>query len=646
MAIITPPTIDPVPTPVPHRGDPANFSSAMDANVDWQAAAPPQFGAVADNVVHNATEAMNSATAAAASTVAAAGQATIATTQAGNAATQAGIATTQAGIATTKAAEAAGSAAAAAASALSLIANSSTTLAIGVGTRVFTIPAGKQYQNGEPVSSVSVGTPTAKMFGTVADYTGTALTVTMTDFEGSGSYSDWVISPSGARGPTGSISGGNLSGALNEAKGPDIASVTTLDIWSGAGNYEVVTGTATITGFAAAPQAGARRRLLAGGTPTFTAGANMVLKGVPSGQSYVATAGDEFEVVAETSTKFRITIFRADGAAAAGLYGAFQNARRISTSGSFTATKTGWHRITLTGSAGRGGNVLSPTTSGIGATGGGAPGFCVGMRFLIAGQTYTVIVASGVVSFTRSSGTFATAGVAGSSTSFSGAGTTLTANGGGAGNATLSGGTLAGATGGTASGGDINVTGGASGGITGLVAGSAAATGGGAVGVQGVGYSSGSIAAGATSNSTGGAGVGGASGTATGTLGVSGGGGSGGPSPNASGTSGAGGPNWEGVAAGPVVPAGGLTAIMNTTGGGTNAGDTGASNSGGGTGGVRNTVSSDAGEFAGSGGGASDSGVGSSGPGGKYGGASGGAAGTGAPIVTGATQGGLALIEF
>ena len=90
MTITTPPTIDPVPSPAPQRGDRTTFSSRVDAFVTWLSAAVAQFGALATNVYNNATESANfatassnSATASANSATAAAGSATAAASSAG-----------------------------------------------------------------------------------------------------------------------------------------------------------------------------------------------------------------------------------------------------------------------------------------------------------------------------------------------------------------------------------------------------------------------------------------------------------------------------------------------------------------------------------------------------------------------------------
>lgn len=89
-----------------------------------------------------------------------------------------------------------------------------------------------------------------------------------------------------------------------------VASASSPDIWTATHMLIDYTGTTTATGFAAAPQAGARRTLLCAGAAPFTAGANMLIDGVPSGSTYTAAAGDQIEVVAVTATQFRLRITR------------------------------------------------------------------------------------------------------------------------------------------------------------------------------------------------------------------------------------------------------------------------------------------------------------------------------------------------
>lgn len=87
-----------------------------------------------------------------------------------------------------------------------------------------------------------------------------------------------------------------------------VASATTPDIFattiSGRINY---TGTTTCTGFVAAPSAGATRQLVCSGAAVFTAGANMLIDGVTSGNNLTCSANDIVRVVAVSTTQFRLS---------------------------------------------------------------------------------------------------------------------------------------------------------------------------------------------------------------------------------------------------------------------------------------------------------------------------------------------------
>jgi len=102
--------------------------------------------------------------------------------------------------------------------------------------------------------------------------------------------------------------GGTMTGGINEAK-TTVASATTPDIFAvTVGGYIDYTGTTTCTGFVAAPQAGAVREIRCSGAAPFTAGANMLIDGYASGETFTATADDRIIVRAETTTQFRLTI--------------------------------------------------------------------------------------------------------------------------------------------------------------------------------------------------------------------------------------------------------------------------------------------------------------------------------------------------
>lgn len=102
---------------------------------------------------------------------------------------------------------------------------------------------------------------------------------------------------------------------LNEAKGSDIASAATTNIWATNGNTRHITGTTTITSFGTAPQAGAWMKVIFDGALTLTHGANLNL---PGSANIVTTANDFAYVYADTTTLFRVLYFTADGRLVAG----------------------------------------------------------------------------------------------------------------------------------------------------------------------------------------------------------------------------------------------------------------------------------------------------------------------------------------
>ena len=111
------------------------------------------------------------------------------------------------------------------------------------------------------------------------------------------------------------LAGGNLTGGINNTL-TTVASAASPDIFAlTVGNTIDYTGTATATGFAAAPQAGSQRTLVCAGASVFTAGANMLIDGLVSGQNFTAAAGDKVYVIAVTTTQFRLTIAKKNGQA-------------------------------------------------------------------------------------------------------------------------------------------------------------------------------------------------------------------------------------------------------------------------------------------------------------------------------------------
>lgn len=169
---------------------------------------------------------------------------------AGQAQTSATTATTQAGIATSAASDASGFATAASTSAglaatyaAALTGTSSTSLAVGLGTKVFTTQAGKQFIATEFLNIASTANPTQYMQGQVTSYTGTTLTMNILNVGAAGTNADWIISPAGAQGATGATGTvGNYRSASDFAQ--DTGTTSALNYGSKAGsirNNNVVT---------------------------------------------------------------------------------------------------------------------------------------------------------------------------------------------------------------------------------------------------------------------------------------------------------------------------------------------------------------------------------------------------------------------
>lgn len=170
---------------------------------------------------------------------------------------------------------------------------------------------GKSFLPGYYVSITDTALPgTNNMFGMVLSYNATsgAATVNITSKNGSGTISAWTIVTTS---PSSVTLGTNMFvGAQNFARATVASAATTADIWNALGNQIDFTGTATVTGFPAAPQAGASRKLICAGACSFTAGANMLIDGVSSGNTLLCAANDIINVEAVSTTQFRLTRIR------------------------------------------------------------------------------------------------------------------------------------------------------------------------------------------------------------------------------------------------------------------------------------------------------------------------------------------------
>jgi hypothetical protein len=101
------------------------------------------------------------------------------------------------------------------------------------------------------------------------------------------------------------------AGAINEAKGTNIASATTTDIGAATGNYVDVTGTTTITGLGTIA-AGTRRIVQFSGILTLTHNATSLI--LPTGANISTAAGDVAQFISLGSGDWKCVMYsRANG---------------------------------------------------------------------------------------------------------------------------------------------------------------------------------------------------------------------------------------------------------------------------------------------------------------------------------------------
>ena len=96
----------------------------------------------------------------------------------------------------------------------SYVATSTSSIAVSVGSKVFTTQAGLAYQLGTRARATDTATPTNWVEGVVTAYSGTALTILVDQISGSGTQASWNISVAGERGTTGTTGGTGDDGGL------------------------------------------------------------------------------------------------------------------------------------------------------------------------------------------------------------------------------------------------------------------------------------------------------------------------------------------------------------------------------------------------------------------------------------------------
>jgi hypothetical protein len=101
-------------------------------------------------------------------------------------------------------------------------ATSTSSLAIGIGSKTFTIPVGKAFQVGQWVLAQETSNSANQMYGQVTSYSGTSLGVNVTAIGGSGTHADWTIVLSNSAAAAGyqpPVGTGNVTGPGSSTAG-------------------------------------------------------------------------------------------------------------------------------------------------------------------------------------------------------------------------------------------------------------------------------------------------------------------------------------------------------------------------------------------------------------------------------------------
>lgn len=192
--------------------------------------------------------------------------------------------------------------------------SSLTSLVIGAGSKTLTVESGKDFASGMNINISDSNSPTNNyMTGKIVSYDAASgnLTANITGISGSGTKSSWVVSLSNDNGVT--LVSNSFSGYQNFSRAVVASSATTSDIWNALGNQIDFTGTAVVTSFPNAQQAGSFRELICSGACSFTASPAMLIDGVQNGSTVTCAANDIVVVRAIGISMFRLTRHRYDG---------------------------------------------------------------------------------------------------------------------------------------------------------------------------------------------------------------------------------------------------------------------------------------------------------------------------------------------
>lgn len=198
----------------------------------------------------------------------AAAQVVLAEAEADAAAASASTATTQAGNASASASAASVSAAQAAASAASLYGTSATSLLIAAVSKTFTTQSGEAYSAGDWITATSAANLANWMYGQVTSYSGATLIVDVQVINGGGTYADWNLSISAARGATGATGPQGIQGD----SGISVTLTGTLTVYVSQQITYTITNYSAFATYSVAATAGSISRV--GDTITYTAPAS------------------------------------------------------------------------------------------------------------------------------------------------------------------------------------------------------------------------------------------------------------------------------------------------------------------------------------------------------------------------------------
>jgi len=240
----------------------------------------------------------------------------------------------------------------------------------GYTIRINVAATGWEFVNLSAIGAYSFGTGTGVLVQSVSGntalvrtMTGTANEITVTNGDGVSANPTWAL-PTAMTFTGKTVTGGTFSGitvsdgtfsgtiagsptysglitfsaAVNHAKGSDIASATSTDIGAATGNYVVVTGTTTITGFGTVV-AGTQRIVRFSGALLLTHNATSLI--LPTAADITTATGDVANMVSEGSGNWRCTSYTKATGIALAATDATISTSDITTNNAST-TKHGW----------------------------------------------------------------------------------------------------------------------------------------------------------------------------------------------------------------------------------------------------------------------------------------------------------------